>query len=106
MNITYDSSNHTFNFNITQDMFSKEVIMKSLYWYQDTYDIDINDNSLNSLGVIMRSKKKINLSIEEQEEFINKLKRDFIDYSLRQIVTDETKNIRDLLIAKAFKSFE
>ena len=106
MNITYDSHNHSFNFNITKDLSSKEVIMKCLYWYQDAYDIDINDNSLISLNVIMNSKKKINLSVEEQGMFINKLKQDFIDFSLRQIVTNETKNIRDLLIAKAFKSFE
>ena len=33
---------------------------------------------------------------------IKKLKNDLIDFQVRDIVTKETKNVRDLLIAKAF----
>ena len=35
-------------------------------------------------------------------EHLQKLERDLIDFKLREIVVKETKNVRDLLIAKAF----
>jgi hypothetical protein len=35
-----------------------------------------------------------------------KLERDLVDFNLRDIVTKETQNVRDLLIAKAFSNGE
>jgi His-Xaa-Ser system protein HxsD len=43
---------------------------------------------------------------EQLEELLQKLERDLIDFNLRDIVTKETKNIRDLLTAKAFSNGE
>jgi His-Xaa-Ser system protein HxsD len=45
--------------------------------------------------------KKKNLELYQQ-----KLERDLIDFNLRDIVTKETQNVRDLLIAKAFSNGE
>jgi hypothetical protein len=46
------------------------------------------------------------LSQEQLEILLQKLERDLIDFNLRDIVTKETKNIRDLLTAKAFSNGE
>jgi His-Xaa-Ser system protein HxsD len=40
------------------------------------------------------------------EDVLLKLERDLLDFNLRDIVTKETKNIRDILIAKAFSHGE
>jgi hypothetical protein len=46
------------------------------------------------------------LSQDQSEKLLQKLERDLIDFNLRDIVTKETKNIRDLLTAKAFSNGE
>ena len=43
---------------------------------------------------------------QETTRRLQKLERDLIDFNLRDIVTKETKNIRDLLTAKAFSNGE
>ena len=44
--------------------------------------------------------------ISVDKEFMDKLNQDFIDYNLRDIVSKETKNVRELIIAKAFSNGE
>ena len=43
---------------------------------------------------------------EDLQLYQQKLTRDLIDFNLRDIVTKETQNVRDLLIAKAFSHGE
>ena len=43
---------------------------------------------------------------EDLQFYQQKLTRDLIDFNLRDIVTKETQNVRDLLIAKAFSHGE
>jgi hypothetical protein len=38
--------------------------------------------------------------------YLQKLERDLVDFNVRDIVTKETQNVRDLLIAKAFSNGE
>ena len=53
---------------------------------------------------IQKSKRK--LETVERRKFMDKLNQDFIDYNLRDIVSKETKNVRELIIAKAFSNGE
>jgi hypothetical protein len=46
------------------------------------------------------------LSSDELENLLLKVERDLVDFNLRDIVTKETQNVRDLLIAKAFSNGE
>jgi hypothetical protein len=46
------------------------------------------------------------MELAELDLYLQKLERDIIDFNLRDIVTKETQNIRDLLIAKAFSNGE
>ena len=74
-------------------LYSKDAVFKCLYWYGDKYYTDI-------------SKGDVILNQEEKEDLLHKLGNDLVDFNLRDIVSKETQNIRDLLVAKAFSNGE
>lgn len=84
-------------------IYSKEGISKCLYWYSDKFNI-----SINIIGNHFKIELKPNMENQklELEIILEKLVKDFLDFNLRQIVTSETQNVRDLLIAKAFSNGE
>jgi len=88
---------------LDSSLYSKDAIFKCLYWFGDKFHTEIS---------VVDSKYKITLkplednSTTDLDLYLAKLERDLIDFNLRDIVTKETKNIRDLLIAKAFSSGE
>jgi His-Xaa-Ser system protein HxsD len=85
---------------LDSNFFSKESISKCLYWYSDRFLIDIR---LQDCNYVIKLQPKGN---ENLEILIQKINQDFIDYNLRQIVTNETTTIRELIIAKAFSNGE
>ena len=88
------------------NIFSKDSIFKCLYWYSGKYHTNISSIKDNILKISIKPVSAIQPSLQEGEELLLKLERDLIDFNLRDIVTKETKNIRDLLIAKAFSNGE
>jgi len=100
--IKYSKQNKIVKLLIPKKSYSKEIIIRCLYWYLADYEIELKE-SWNYNIVIMKSK---NDKYFDTNSFENKIKQDLLDYSLRQIIADETKNIKDLIIAKAFASFE
>lgn len=88
------------------NIFSKDSIFKCLYWYSGKYHTNISSIKDNILKISIKPVSAIQPSLQESEELLLKLERDLIDFNLRDIVTKETKNLRDLLIAKAFSNGE
>jgi His-Xaa-Ser system protein HxsD len=84
-------------------IFHEEVIFKCLYWYTDKFIISVKFEADNYYKIILISKN--NLSNLELSFYLDKLSNDLNDFKLRDIVTKETHNIRDLLIAKAFSNY-
>ena len=87
-------------------LFSKDAVFKCLYWYGDKFHttVTLQDDSFYRIAMI-----PISGLIKEEAElglFLQKMERDLIDFSLRDIVTKETQNVRDLLVAKAFSNGE
>lgn len=84
-------------------IYSKEGILKCLYWYSDKFNTSVNiiDNYYRIV---------LNPNLDNQQLDLNtlleKIVKDLLDFNLRQIVTSETQNVRDLLIAKAFSNGE
>jgi His-Xaa-Ser system protein HxsD len=84
-------------------LFSHDAVFKCLYWYGDKFHTSVHQAS----GFYI-------ISLIPQDGFVaeaadlklyqQKLERDLVDFNLRDIVTKETKNVRDLLIAKAFSN--
>ncbi len=82
-------------------VYTQDVLHKCFYWYGNTYSIDIDHDSENTYKVSLRPLAGGNLP-EELEVICDRIKRDLIDFKLRDIVTKETRVIRELLVAKAF----
>ena len=92
---------------IDSTVYSKEAIIKCLYWYSDKFTIDISLGEKNQFQITLIPFDTVNkLSTESLNLIYKKLKKDLLDFQLRHIVIEETKNIRDLLVAKAFSSFD
>jgi His-Xaa-Ser system protein HxsD len=87
-------------------LFSKDAIFKCLYWYGDKFHTSVSIENSLFYRVTIRPQEISNVKTEELDLYLHKLERDLIDFNLRDIVTKETKNIRDLLIAKAFSNGE
>lgn len=91
---------------LSSKVYSKDSIIKCLYWYSDKFNTNIDFVNDSHFKIIL---KVINVNNEKHfnlNELLHKLERDLIDYNLRDIVTKETQNIRDLLTAKAFSNGE
>lgn len=87
-------------------LFSKDSIFKCLYWYGDKFHTHVSFADSNTFRVSVKPISTNRLSQQEQENLLLKLERDLVDFNLRDIVTKETQNVRDLLIAKAFSNGE
>lgn len=81
-------------------LYNTDVLHKCFYWYASDFRVAI-ENSDKEFAVVELAHNN-DLTLAEKEEIINRIHRDLIDFKTRDIVTKETANIRDLLIAKAF----
>lgn len=88
-------------YNIDKSIYSIEIIHKCIYWYTDIYipQVELLDHLSVQLSL---TKKEGVYSTEEINELNNRLSIDLIDYKTRDIISKETKNIRELIVAKAF----
>ena len=87
-------------------LYSKDSIFKCLYWYGDKFHTNVSFADSNTYRVSVKPVSTNHLSKQEQENLLLNLERDLVDFNLRDIVTKETQNVRDLLIAKAFSNGE
>lgn len=91
---------------LDSSIYSRDALVKCLYWYADRFKIDMDKDKGRYYEVELKPLPALNLHDEELEKVFLKLKQDIMDFNLRDLVTKETKNIRELLIAKAFSNFD
>lgn len=96
--------NNKISFRLDSRIFSKNGIMKCVYWYSDEFQIDITFVDEFFFKIEFTSNK--DLSKENLNKIGRKVNQEFIDYNLRDIVKNETNTIRELIIAKAFSNGE
>ena len=84
-------------------IYSKDAVFKCAYWYLNDYFTEVSSTENNFFKVTFSPKNK-NLVISEEK--LAEIKNSFLDFNLRDIVSKETQNIRDLLTAKAFSNGE
>jgi His-Xaa-Ser system protein HxsD len=90
---------------VDASLFSAEVVMKTVYWFGDKFHTSIyTEGGLHC--ITLRSAIQGAVKEEELDGYLQKLQRDLIDFSLRDTINHETRNIRDLLVAKAFSNGE
>ena len=87
-------------------LFSKDTLFKCTYWYGDKFHVSIGFADADTYCVKIKPLSTALIGEGELEYYQQKLERDLIDFQLRDIVTKETQNIRDLIIAKAFSNGE
>lgn len=87
-------------------LYSRDSVFKCLYWYGDKYHTNVTFIDGNIFRISVKPISETQFSQEQLEKLLQKLERDLVDFNLRDIVTKETQNIRDLLTAKAFSNGE
>jgi His-Xaa-Ser system protein HxsD len=86
-------------------IFSREVVLKCLYWFGDKFHTTIGMDG-DSYLIVLKPLSHAQIKDGDLEYYLQKLERDLIDFHLRDTVVRETQNVRDLLIAKAFSNGE
>lgn len=86
---------------IEREIYSEEVLHKCFYWYGANFNVEIATYSAELFEVKLQRQ---NLMIDLQAT-VDKIKRDLVDFKLRDIVANETKTVRELLVAKAFANY-
>jgi His-Xaa-Ser system protein HxsD len=96
MIVEFLSSNNA-KLRVDRQLYSENVVHKCLYWWGNKLSIDVeNDHDSFIISLIDLSE---NLDLKS---VILDIKRDLIDFKTREIITSETKDIKAILIAKAF----
>ena len=88
---------------VEKSIISKDAVIKCTYWYSDNFTITINDIEDKYFRILLKPNNSN--AISNIEKYFLKIQKDLIDFNLRDIVSKETKDIRELLIAKAFSHF-
>ena len=96
---TVESDNRAF-VKIDSSIYSKEVVTKVVYWLSCDFTIMQNLDG-----------KNWTLSLESQtatdwDEVKNRLSQLLNDYQMREVITAETKDIRNILFIRAFANVE
>lgn len=96
-------TNNQYTFILDKELYNSDVLHQCFYWYTGDFEVEItsHDQSNYCVSLISTGETAPDLQI-----LTAKIKRDLIDFKLRQIVTKETQTIRDLIVAKAFANYE
>ena len=84
---------------IDSSIYSSEVVHKCFYWYIGKYSVEIN--LVQNYFLVTFSSLNKDMDVDS---IVNKIKIDLIDFKTREVIFKETKNIREMLIAKAFSN--
>lgn len=101
--MTIKQINASFEVNLDAQIYNIDVVHKCFYWYSSHYFVDIQSENHNLIKVVLTPKNEDSIDFHSLS---GKIRNDIIDFKLRDIVTKETINVRDLLIAKAFAYYE
>ncbi|MGN7821236.1 His-Xaa-Ser system protein HxsD [Chitinophaga sp. 22536] len=97
-------SDNVLKVTVDADMYPEVVLLKCLYWYSNTFEVDVRKSSALQYEITLKPLRHSDTM--NWDAVVLKLKQDLIDFKLRQYVTDETKVIRELIIAKAFVYYD
>lgn len=89
-------------FKLSKQDYSESVVYKCMYWYLGNYDVEITSD-FNDYTIKIALKNSTDF---DEEELIVRLKNDLIDFKLREIINNETANLRELITAKAFANYD
>jgi len=85
------------------DIYSKSVIFKVLYWLIRDFFIYQSMIDEKTQKIILE-KRNGDILTEDFNQIKERLNQDFIDFNNREIIVNETKDIRNILYVKAFSN--
>ena len=94
-------SENTFHFIIDVSIFNESVLTKVLYWYAESFVIYWS-RSIDNMHEISLELKSNASKLYTFEYVTHKFNQDLIDYKNRDLIVNETKDIRTILYVKAF----
>ena len=94
--------NVTFSIDVDKQIYDDAVISKAVYWH--TKDFVIDRTTKDNFETITFQTKEDNISENMREKVLAKFNQDLNDFKLRQIICEETKDIRTILYVKAFSN--
>lgn len=83
---------------LADEDYNERVILKCFYWYTANFVVEITKDDDFRHHIILQPKDNQPLD----SHLINRIKNDLVDFGLRDLVTNETRTIREIIIAKAF----
>lgn len=83
----------------SDDFVTREALLKACYWLSRDFECDVSRGSNGNFTVRLQPKPTCRITPEEAREQITTLA---IDFALRERVTLQTAEVRELLLAKAF----
>jgi His-Xaa-Ser system protein HxsD len=95
-------SQYQYEITIDKRIFSEVVIFKSINWFIDKYNFFPFQLDQHFFQLKIHAKEGSNNI--SAVKFINKFNSYLNDYKTREIILNQTKNIRDILMIKAFSS--
>ena len=100
MRFTFE--NNTYIVIVDKEVYGLDVLHKCFYWYTGDFDLDISNDGEKQFVITLESKNEL----QDYDLLKAKIKRDLIDFKLRDIITKDTQTIRELIVAKAFANYE
>ena len=94
----------TVRLTVDKTVYPINVLHKCFYWYAGLFEVEILNLNDGLRAEVVLAKKDGEISDEYLTVLQSRVKRDLIDFKTRDIVSNETANVRDLLIAKAFSN--
>lgn len=88
---------------IDSQLYPEEVLFKCLYWYTKKYNFEVNKICGNRFQVCFTLNGPEGQ--HEPADFYNEFMSELVDFKVRAMVNEETKTIRELIIAKAFANY-
>ena len=89
---------------IDEGQYNESVLYKCMYWFSGDFDVVIDSVRRPFLEVTLR--RKSNAESPDWTTVIERIRASLIDFKLRDIISLETKAIRELLVAIAFVYYD
>jgi His-Xaa-Ser system protein HxsD len=84
------------------EQYSVKLLHKCFYWYTRDYRVTIEPIADALTRVQLQPKEGAVFPLTLQDQVHN----DLLDFKLRELITDETHKVRELLMAKAFAHYD
>jgi His-Xaa-Ser system protein HxsD len=94
----HNKNDNHYEFRVDLNVFNEIVVTKVLYWLSEEFII-YQQKENNILVIEIKSKATTSIN---SDQLLLKLNQMLIDFKTRDIINQETKNIREILLIKAF----